>query len=604
MIAMLAVSSLASLTGPANAAEFSQDKANLIGVSGNVFPWEPNFSRFQSLLDESRAGWARTEIRFEQVHPAPERWVWDSTDAVVNTYAERGMQQLGLLGYSAGWASGQGGSDPVFAPPTNMDAWEEYVSAVASRYKGTIRNWEIWNEPDVAFFWGGRDGGDPAVYLELLKRAHRAIKAVDPQAVVVSGGVTGTERGANYLNTLYDLGGAQYMDAIGLHGYVSNDGLDTTIYPDVIWPMLSKARERYGKPFWITEFGWENGCRGGASACSEDVQANRIARHLPMLFSLGGVAHVSIFQFKDPGDTPDYYGLVRADGTPKRAFTAVATMATQLAGTAFEGRINRGDGRVWDMRFVGPDKTVDIVFSNAGDRDLWLETNAGGVRVYDMDGNRQDIGNQGGGVSLRIGINPLVVVRDGQEPPAERCRFFPETNNSLCGRFLDYWNRYGGLSIFGYPLSGLIWEDGKMAQYLERMKFEYQPEAEGTDWAVVGELVGRTMTSGRESEQAFRSIANPVSSGSASLGSNCQFFAETGHQLCNTFKGYWEANGGLWMFGYPISEEFSEVNWDTGQTYTVQYFERARFEYHPENEGTPYVVLLGRLSAQIYDERY
>lgn len=79
----------------------------------------------------------------------------------------------------------------------------------------------------------------------------------------------------------------------------------------------------------------------------------------------------------------------------------------------------------------------------------------------------------------------------------------------------------------------------------------------------------------------------------------CAAFPETGHFLCGAFRDYWDRNGGLPIFGYPLTDEISEVNFDTGQTYTVQYFERARFEWHPENQGTPYEVLLGRLGAQI-----
>jgi hypothetical protein len=79
----------------------------------------------------------------------------------------------------------------------------------------------------------------------------------------------------------------------------------------------------------------------------------------------------------------------------------------------------------------------------------------------------------------------------------------------------------------------------------------------------------------------------------------CAAFPETGHFLCGAFRDYWERNGGLPIFGYPLTDEISEVNFDTGQTYTVQYFERARFEWHPENQGTPYEVLLGRLGVEI-----
>ena len=77
-----------------------------------------------------------------------------------------------------------------------------------------------------------------------------------------------------------------------------------------------------------------------------------------------------------------------------------------------------------------------------------------------------------------------------------------------------------------------------------------------------------------------------------------RYFSETGHYLSWGFKGYWDANGGLPVFGYPLTEEFSEQNPDTGAPYTVQYLERQRFEWHPENAGTPYETLLGRLGAQ------
>lgn len=76
------------------------------------------------------------------------------------------------------------------------------------------------------------------------------------------------------------------------------------------------------------------------------------------------------------------------------------------------------------------------------------------------------------------------------------------------------------------------------------------------------------------------------------------YFPATGHTLAYGFKQFWESHGGLTIFGYPISEEFSEKNPDTGQQYTVQYFERYRFEYHPEFAGTPQEVSLGRLGVQ------
>src|SRR5438132_1425943 len=77
------------------------------------------------------------------------------------------------------------------------------------------------------------------------------------------------------------------------------------------------------------------------------------------------------------------------------------------------------------------------------------------------------------------------------------------------------------------------------------------------------------------------------------------YFAPTGHTLRGDFRLYWHAHGGLFVNGYPISEGFQEKNPIDGKTYTVQYFQRERFEYHPENAGTPYEVELGLLGTQL-----
>src|SRR5262249_46283190 len=77
----------------------------------------------------------------------------------------------------------------------------------------------------------------------------------------------------------------------------------------------------------------------------------------------------------------------------------------------------------------------------------------------------------------------------------------------------------------------------------------------------------------------------------------CRYFPETRHSLCPPFRVYWERHGGLAIFGLPISEAQEEAASD-GHRYKVQYFERNRFEYHPE-QPPPSDVLLGRLGAEL-----
>lgn len=80
-----------------------------------------------------------------------------------------------------------------------------------------------------------------------------------------------------------------------------------------------------------------------------------------------------------------------------------------------------------------------------------------------------------------------------------------------------------------------------------------------------------------------------------------RYFAETGHNLAFGFKTFWEASGGVPVFGYPLTEEFDEFNGDLQTSFTTQYFERQRLEFHHENVGTPYEVLLGRLGTQLLE---
>ena len=81
------------------------------------------------------------------------------------------------------------------------------------------------------------------------------------------------------------------------------------------------------------------------------------------------------------------------------------------------------------------------------------------------------------------------------------------------------------------------------------------------------------------------------------------YFPETRHSLGGTFKRVWEARGGLSIFGYPISEEFQELSETDGKVHIVQYFERNRFEYHPDFAGTEDEVMLGHLAREILIRR-
>lgn len=186
--------------------------------------------------------------------------------------------------------------------------------------------------------------------------------------------------------------------------------------------------------------------------------------------------------------------------------------------------------------------------------------------------------------------------RDGTRPPPtdSAVRYFPATGQTVSGRFLDYWTRNGDYRTIGLPLTRPYPKqqaDGSwlLVQDFERVRMEYHPDLQGTEYDVLGTLIGRDITSGREGEAAFQPLDH------CEPDSSRECFEQTGHSLAYGFRDFWRAHGGLYRFGFPISKEFSEENPDTGQIHTVQYFERARFEYHPDLAGTPFEVQLGLL---------
>lgn len=174
---------------------------------------------------------------------------------------------------------------------------------------------------------------------------------------------------------------------------------------------------------------------------------------------------------------------------------------------------------------------------------------------------------------------------------------FAETGYCVRGAFADYWAAHGGLVQQGYPISAELREvslsDGKeyTVQYFERARFEHHPENQPPYDVLLG-LLGREQYARRDPE------ARAAPGGSGEL---C--FEQTGRCVRGAFAAYWLANGGLRQQGLPISDEFDEVSGVDGKVYKAQYFERARFERHPENPE-PYTVLLGLLGNERYVTMY
>ena len=196
-------------------------------------------------------------------------------------------------------------------------------------------------------------------------------------------------------------------------------------------------------------------------------------------------------------------------------------------------------------------------------------------------------------------LEPLYKAPD-QRPSTDNPRRFSETGKTLGGRFRQYWEQHGGLVQQGYPISDEFEEVSDLngqryrVQYFERAVFEYHTQNQPPNDVLLSQL----------GSFRYRERYPAGADGQRVSSDNPRRFSETGKTLGGKFREYWERNGGLAQQGYPISDEFEEISPVDGKLYTVQYFERAAFEYHPENAGSQYEVLLSQLGRFRYREKY
>jgi polysaccharide biosynthesis protein PslG len=191
------------------------------------------------------------------------------------------------------------------------------------------------------------------------------------------------------------------------------------------------------------------------------------------------------------------------------------------------------------------------------------------------------------------------------QPPFGSQRF-NETGHTAVNGFLDFWRRTpNALFTIGFPISQPFIEEsftepGKFyrVQYFERAVLEEHPENVGTQYYILGRLMGNQIIQGRDNEEPFRPVAN---------SNDGTWDSATQHTLRNSpapFRSFYEQNGGLAVFGRPKSEQFQERNQATGEIYWTQYFERQRMEWHPNEPDPRYRILLGLLGNEYRDAKH
>jgi GH35 family endo-1,4-beta-xylanase len=218
------------------------------------------------LVNDMGFGWAKSYVNWETVEPEPGNFRWVDPDNIVNALGEQQVQILMRVHGTPSWARPRDSS--LSHPPQKPEDFGRFMTALATRYKGQVAAYEIWNEPNLYYEWGNLPP-DPAAYTELLQVAYTAIKEVDPAAIVISGGLSTTGQGSDtaygdlaFLEGMYEAGAKDYFDALGSHPYaygrgpdeIDPDGLSLTRVQEQRRVML--AHDDGDTPIWITEVGW------------------------------------------------------------------------------------------------------------------------------------------------------------------------------------------------------------------------------------------------------------------------------------------------------------------------------------------------------------
>jgi LysM repeat protein len=354
-------------------AEFTYGvEANLIGITD---------STPLNQIMQLGAEWVKHEVYWRDYETAPGVINFEPLDSLIDLLEAQRLNILLTVTYAPDWARG---IQEENGPPDNPANYGAFMSALAARYTGRVQAYQVWNEPNLRSRW--KSPVHPigaASYIELLRHGHDAVKAADPDALIISAGLapTGFNDAFNaqagnlevnaiddrvFLRSLYQAGLADYVDAVGAHpmGWANPPDIRCcsaapgvfTHYENEHFYFLSTL-ESYrqimidnadsARPIWVTKFGWGT-YEGVANPPSDAVnvfigylnqaqQAQYLTRALEIGQSLGYIGPMFIYNLNacqvqsvyDPSAC--FYSLTDSEAGPRPAFDALAALGGPLA---------------------------------------------------------------------------------------------------------------------------------------------------------------------------------------------------------------------------------------------------------------------------------
>jgi hypothetical protein len=274
---------------------------------------------------------------WREVEPTRDQFHWAVTDQFVAGAEYYSLDVVVRLDQHPAWASQV--DLALNAPPDDLQDYYNFVYRVAERYRGRVKAYIIWNEPNLAIEWGGRRP-DAAAFTELLKEGYQAVKAADPEALVVSAGLAPTNNNDTtaiddrlFLEAMYRAGAGAYFDVLGAHAYSfgqapqapESDREHPTFRRLVALREIMIAHGDADKPVWITEMGWT--VEPPADQADIGVSLDQQADYLVAAWEIirrewPWVELVTVWNLSrpQPGDPFGGYSLLDASGKPRPAY--------------------------------------------------------------------------------------------------------------------------------------------------------------------------------------------------------------------------------------------------------------------------------------------
>jgi hypothetical protein len=285
-------------------------------------------------IADTGAKWVRTAIRWDLVEPVSAGSDdWKQADEIVDQSRAHGLEVIFDINGTPKWARNPGAATAEF--PRDLQTYATFAGKVAARYKGRVEAYELGNEPNHVKSFAHPDA---AVYAQVLRLSYPVIKAADPGARVLTGGLGGNKDtkgnipGDVFLADLYKAGAKGFFDAVSYHPY-TYPLLPSDDKGDRGWSRMLAARQAMvdngdgDKQIWVTEFGAPT---GGANGVSQEQQAAIMHDAYRLWVGYPWAGPLCWFDYRDKGtDTSNqgnFFGLYTNDDQPKVALEQFETL--------------------------------------------------------------------------------------------------------------------------------------------------------------------------------------------------------------------------------------------------------------------------------------